>query len=119
MECDNCGHDGLDLTTSERQLAGLPSIKLLNLKTLRCPQCGFETKKLERLRELERLVAGMLVSKRGRLSPEEFRWLRKRVGLKGEAMARAFGVTASSVSRWERPRIEPPSAPWTFRPRAQ
>ena len=101
MQC-SCGSEKFDRTLGEHRLLGLDSIRLVEVPMLVCARCGRAAQtRLEDMRELEKLVTNALVRKRGRLTASEFRWLRKRLRLKGAELARLMGVTPPTVSRWE------------------
>jgi len=53
------------------------------------------------LEELSTLVVRSMLDKPWRLAPEEVRWIRMSMGMKGESLAATLGVTASQLSRWE------------------
>jgi putative zinc finger/helix-turn-helix YgiT family protein len=101
MKCE-CGSSKFDEGRGEHRLLGLESVRLAGVPVLVCAACGRVARtKLEGLRELEKIVLNALVRKRGRLAPDEFRWLRKRLGLKGTELARLMGVGPATISRWE------------------
>lgn len=101
MQCE-CGSSEFSDGLGEHRLLGLESIRLIQVPVVRCAACDRVARtKLVGLRELEKLVTSALVRKRGRLAPAEFRWLRKRLGLKGTELAGLMGVGASTISRWE------------------
>ncbi len=101
MNCE-CGSEAFERGVGEHRLLGLESVRLVGVTVLRCCACGRVAQtRLEGLRELERLVTNALVRKRGRLTAAEFRWLRKRLHLKGTELARLMGVSGPTISRWE------------------
>ena len=101
MKCE-CGSENFEPGLGEHTLLGLDSVRLVGVPVRRCAGCGrIAQAKLAGLRELERLVTNALVRKRARLAGAEFRWLRKRLRLKGTELARLMGVGAATISRWE------------------
>ncbi len=101
MTCQ-CGSDEHIQTVGEHQLLGLDGIRLVGVPVIRCASCDeIHRVMLPRLRDLEKLLTTALVRKRGRLVPQEFRWLRKRLRLKGTELAKMIGVGSSTISRWE------------------
>ncbi|MGM0574104.1 MAG: type II TA system antitoxin MqsA family protein [Myxococcota bacterium] len=102
MKCSNCGSEQLERTEGEHRLLGLESVRLVGVPMLVCRHCGeIAQKRVPDMRELQKVVTNALVRKRGRLTAAEFRWLRKRLRLKGAELARLMGVTPPTVSRWE------------------
>lgn len=87
--------------------SGLPNVVLVGVEVRRCPECGEQATVIPRLASLQRTLAMMIVQRPGRLSPQEIRLLRKWLGWSGQDFARHFGVTATTVSRWES--VEDPS----------
>ena len=101
MKCE-CGSEEFEHGFGEHTLLGLDSIRLVGVPVVRCGLCDRVAQvRLGGLRELERLITNALARKRGRLTGAEFRWLRKRLHLKGTELARLMGVGAATISRWE------------------
>jgi DNA-binding XRE family transcriptional regulator len=83
MKCLECGGAMKTRRESYRYDAvGLP-VTLIGVEVSRCPRCG------------------TLVSRRGRLTGAEVRFLRKHLGWTGAELARHLGVQPATVSRWE------------------
>lgn len=81
--------------------SGMPNVVLVDVEIRRCPACGEHTVMIPRMEELNRSLAMTLIAQPGRLPPQEIRFLRKWLGWSGQDFARHFGVTATTVSRWE------------------
>jgi putative zinc finger/helix-turn-helix YgiT family protein len=81
--------------------SGLPNVVLIDVEVRRCPACGEHTTAIPRIEALHRALAMAIIARPGRLTPPEIRFLRKWLGWSGQDFARQFGVTATTVSRWE------------------
>jgi len=85
-------------------LAGDWSVVVEDAIITTCPNCPGYGVGFENVEQLERAVVAAVVNKHGRLAPEEIRFLRTRLGLEAKTLAARLGVTASTMSRWERGR---------------
>lgn len=103
MKCPECGEADLLESRENHRYAesGLPNVVLQDILVRRCPNCGAHLVSLPRLAELHRCLALVLINKKGRLSPQEVRFLRKSLGWSGADFARKFHVRPEQVSRWE------------------
>jgi putative zinc finger/helix-turn-helix YgiT family protein len=81
--------------------SGLPHVVLVDVEVRRCPACGERAVMIPRIEALHRALAMVTISRPGRLSPREIRFLRKWLGWSGQEFAKHFGVTTTTVSRWE------------------
>ena len=82
-------------------LGGLPNVVLVGVTVYRCPTCGSDEVAIPRLSQLHRAIVRALVAKRGRLSADEIRFLRKRLEWTGVELAARLGVTPDTASRWQ------------------
>jgi putative zinc finger/helix-turn-helix YgiT family protein len=102
MKCMECGGS---VTTKREDVkydfSGLPGVTLKNIEVSRCAECDEYEMAIPRIEELHGLIAGVLIAKRSRLTPEEIRFLRKLLGWSGADFAKAMGTTPETVSRWE------------------
>jgi putative zinc finger/helix-turn-helix YgiT family protein len=80
---------------------GLPSVTLRGVTVSRCPACGDTNVVIPAIEELHRVMAGALIRKRGRLAPQEIRFLRTILGWSGVDFSKRMGTTPETVSRWE------------------
>ncbi len=105
MLCANCGKkakreavvDGFDLTA----LAGVPAV-VERMRVYRCAACGNETLAGP---DIERALAALTVAVAacpGRLTGEEARFLRKRLGLTQTELGERLGAVKETISDWER-----------------
>ena len=104
MKCLECG--GKMTTTRENyrpKELGL-SVILKDLEVRRCPQCGAEEVVIPKIEQLHKILARTLVRKKGKLTGEQVRFLRKYLGWSQGDFARHAGVARETVSRWENDR---------------
>ena len=81
--------------------SGLPNVVLVDVEVRRCPKCDERSIVIPRIAQLHRTIAMDVISQPERLSPQQIRYLRKWLGWSGQDFAKHFGVTATTVSRWE------------------
>ena len=81
--------------------SGLPNVVLVGVTVYRCKDCGAEYVSIPDIEGLHRALAMVVITKDGRLTPAEVRFLRKSLGWSGADFARKFHVSPSAVSRWE------------------
>lgn len=100
--CLDCGSEMTIATEDHAYVeAGLSAVTLLGVEVRLCPQCGETELVLPALESIHRQIMSALVSKEGRLAPEEMRFLRRYAGYSGADMARRVGVAPETLSRWE------------------
>lgn len=108
MKCPECRTPMLSSRENYRwEVSGLPNVVLVDVEVRRCPACGAHTVVIPRIEALHRALAMTVIVQPGRLDPREIRFLRKWLGWSGQDFARHFGVTPTTVSRWES--VEDPS----------
>lgn len=102
MKCSDCGGE-LSITRARHHYTacGLPNVYLDGVETRTCPACGTSEVAIPRVALLHRLIAREVANNAARLTGAEIRFLRKYLGWSGRDMARHFGVTPETVSRWE------------------
>ena len=103
-KCPRCG--GVARTRREPAYryaeSGLSNVVLINaVTTTRCSKCGEVYAGVRAIERLHTAIATALIRKKGRLAPEEIRFLRKSLGWSGVDFARRMGTTTKTVSRWE------------------
>jgi putative zinc finger/helix-turn-helix YgiT family protein len=100
MKCINCGHA---MTTKRENMpyTALPGAVLIGVPVSRCPNCGEHEVAIPAIDELNRVLAGAVIRKRGRLVGGEVRFLRSYLGYSGADFAKLIGSDPSTVSRWE------------------
>src|SRR5437868_3081974 len=81
---------------------GVPGVVLFNAVEQRtCQTCRHETFTVPNDEGLVATVALLRCRDSASLTPKEFRWLRKVLGRTARDFAKATGVNAETVSRWE------------------
>ena len=101
--CRRCKLRGLvkeECPERSYSVPGLPVI-LHHSEVVCCPSCGYCDDTLPDLDGLRGAIAQAVAAKRGRLTPAEIRFLRRRLGWSGLEMAIHMGSTPETVSRWE------------------
>lgn len=81
-----------------RVLAG---VVLLNVPVSRCTSCSEVEVSIPMIEDLHSKLAWKVVEKRGRLTPQEIRFLRKHLGLSSADFAAHMGTRPETISRWE------------------
>lgn len=85
----------------DHRLRSSLDVTLLNVELRRCPDGHHVEAVIPALDGLYRALAIAVITKPSRLAPNEVRFLRKHLDWSGRDMARYFGVTPETVSRWE------------------
>ena len=100
MKCLKCGHA---MKSGRENLpdSDLPGVVLIDVTVNRCPHCGAWEVEIPHHADLTKELARFVISKRGRLSKEEIRFLRSCLYDSAADFARVIGHDASTVSRWE------------------
>lgn len=90
-KCTNCGHVGLESMTPtlyHYKISGLDNIYLKGGVTeFICPSCGSRSTSIQNLVGLHRAISDILALAKRRLSGNELRFLRERLGFSGEELA--------------------------------
>jgi len=102
MKCPQCRHEMVRKIENHRYSeSGLSNVVLVGVEVRRCQNCGESMASIPRIEGLHRAIAMALIRHRGRLAPEEIRFLRKWLGWSGVDFAKHMGVAPETVSRWE------------------
>lgn len=101
QRCPICKHGTLQDASFEQtlELAGVEFAG--TVEGDECDSCGETFVPAEELHHFELLV-GDLLARKGYVTGETFRFLRKALGLRAVDLAPRLGVTAETISRWER-----------------
>lgn len=104
MECVECGHKPVNVRRENHRYTrcGLDYVTLVNIEVRHCPACGQNEYAIPAIEQLHQLIANVIATKEARLMPAELRFLRKYLGYSSAEFAKAVGVAASTISRWER-----------------
>lgn len=100
MKCLKCGRA---MRTGRENIpdSDLPGVVLANVVVNRCPSCGAWEVEIPHHADLTKELARVVISKAGRLSKEEVRFLRSCLYDSSADFAAVIGHDASTVSRWE------------------
>jgi putative zinc finger/helix-turn-helix YgiT family protein len=100
MKCLKCGHA---MRSGKENLpdSDLPSVILAGVTVNRCASCGAWEVEIPHHSDLMKELARIVISKPGRLSKEEIRFLRSSLYDSAADFAQVIGHDASTVSRWE------------------
>src|ERR1700739_1172276 len=105
-DCFNCGKANLQ----PRQIQVTGTVReeeyTVNMRGLKCPNCGYQTVEGSDLQEYGRLLADRYRSTHGLLTSDEIRARRKQLGMSQEAFAKYLEVGVASVKRWELGKIQ-------------
>ena len=110
MKCIACGGGTMTSAREDRPFVDLPDVTLVGVWVHRCSACGEYEVEIPRPAALGRTIALALVEKAGPFEAAEFRFLRKRLDLSAEELARYLAVDKATVSRWENGRSPAPVA---------
>jgi putative transcriptional regulator len=80
---------------------GLSYVFLVGVNVHGCPKCDVEVADIPRPDELHLMLAGEILMKPTPMTGEEFRFLRKEIGMKPKEFAEVIGVDPKTVTNWE------------------
>lgn len=103
MKCMECGKGPVETRRENHHYGacGLDYVTLVDIEVRHCKECGQNEYSIPNIEGLHRVIAHAVATKRERLVPREVRFLRKYLGYSGVDFAKAIGVEAATVSRWE------------------
>lgn len=84
--------------------SGLSNVYLHRIAVYVC-QCGEEVVELPAVQQLHVLIVERVLTKAGSIQGDEFRFMRKFIGLKAVDIAKLLEVEPGTVSRWETEKI--------------
>ncbi len=101
MKCPSCGRE-MQVTKKDYRYeeAGLKKVVLKDTTVHEC-DCGEMLPELPQVNRLHQRIAEDLIGKQSPLTGEEFRFLRKSMGMSAKELAKLLGVTTVTISRWE------------------
>jgi putative zinc finger/helix-turn-helix YgiT family protein len=84
--------------------SGLSRIYLKGIDALECTnsECGDEEITIPNIEKLHEVIAMTIASQKNKLLPEEIKYLRTYLGFSGADFAKKIGVSAETISRWEK-----------------
>lgn len=104
MKCAMCENKKtlkkVSVTKSYKE-SGLDNITLIGVTVYKCDQCGEEYFNYGNMDQLHRLIAKVLLEKKGLLTGGEIRFLRKHIGYSGAMFAKLIGYEHETISRIE------------------
>lgn len=80
---------------------GLPNVILDGVTEYRCPKCGEAFYSYGNIEQLHKLLADILLTKKGLLTGKEVRFLRTQIGYSGVKFATVLGIDHTTLSRIE------------------
>ena len=98
MKCMKCGH-AMRSRREDVPDGDLPSVILDSVTVNRCPACGAWEVEIPRHADLTKELARIVISKPGRLSKEEIRYLRSSLYDSAAAFAQVIGRRAELLLR--------------------
>lgn len=101
-ECTNCE---ARVTPDRRNYryaeSGLSNVILQGIEVADCPKCGTSDVIIPRMAKIHRAIAQALASSPARLTGEQFRFLRKHLGLSGDELGSYLHTDRTKISKWE------------------
>ncbi len=102
-ECTTCGEQ----TSPERRNyryaeSGVSNVILQGIEVADCPRCGNSDVIIPRMAKVHRAIAQALANSPARLTGEQFRFLRKHLGLSGDQLGHYLHTDRTKISKWER-----------------
>lgn len=102
MKCPNCGKEMKSkIRDYEYTESGLKNVILKNIRVHECKGCGEVLPEIQNVKQIHEWIAEYLVKKKSPLTGEEFRFLRKQLGMSAKEMAEYLTVDPVTISRWE------------------
>ena len=101
--CNSCGSRTTRRIESYRyKESGLSNVVLHGVELRTCAKCGEQEIALPRMISLHRAIAEAIVNSPGKLTGEQFRYLRKHLGMSGEDIGKYLHTDRTKISKWER-----------------
>lgn len=100
--CTNCGQR----VTFERRNyryteSGISNVILQGVEVADCSNCGNSDVAITRMAKIHRAIAQALAESPARLTGEQFRFLRKHLGLSGDQLGNYLHTDRTKISKWE------------------
>lgn len=100
--CPNCGGEGRTVYGNwPLNEWGVKGYVLLGVEIIQCDQCKTEMPILKNVNRILRAITEGIIRKPYRLTGQEVRFLRKRLRLTQDELAREMHVDKTTVSKWE------------------
>jgi putative zinc finger/helix-turn-helix YgiT family protein len=101
--CPNCGSKNIEKRTEDYlyKESGLDNLILGGITVYKCEDCNEIMPEIPRIEDLHKVIALRIIGTNEPLTGKEIRFLRKDMGLSSVELAKQFGVSKVTVSRWE------------------
>jgi putative zinc finger/helix-turn-helix YgiT family protein len=100
--CSNCGKPArLTNGSYHYEDIGLDDVTLEGIDLIHCDHCGNEDPIIPSIERVHDAIAHAVISKPGRLTGKQIRFLRKYLGMNGRSAAAALQVHPTTLSKWE------------------
>lgn len=101
-KCPNCGGEGRTVYGNwPLDDWGVRGYVLLGVKIMQCDQCKAGMPILKKINRILRAITEAIIRKPYRLTGQEVRFLRKRLRLTQDELAREMHVDKTTMSKWE------------------
>ncbi|MEP7367347.1 MAG: type II TA system antitoxin MqsA family protein [Acidobacteriota bacterium] len=101
--CTNCGEPVVtEMRNYQYSECGISNVVLTGIQVADCPNCGNTDVIIPHMARIHRAIAHALANSPARLTGEQLRFLRKRLGFTGEDLGTYLHTDKTKVSKWER-----------------
>ncbi len=106
MRCFQCEVDMVDWMATLKEpykytVSGLKNVYLAGIHVYNCPECDVRLPVIPKIEQLHDLLTRVIASKRGSLTGDEIKFLRKNAGFPANKFAALLGIDPSHLSRVE------------------
>jgi putative transcriptional regulator len=102
-ECTSCGQQVIPERRNYRYTeSGLSNVILQGIEVADCPKCGGSDVIIPRMAKIHRAIAHALANSPARLTGDQFRFIRKHLGMSGDQLGRYLHTDKTKISKWER-----------------
>jgi putative zinc finger/helix-turn-helix YgiT family protein len=103
ITCTNCGSKNIEKRTEDYlyKQSGLDNVILGGITVYKCKDCNEIMPEIPQIEILHKIIALHIIGANEPLTGKEIRFLRKEMGLSSIELAKQFGVSKVTVSRWE------------------
>ncbi len=100
--CSECGSANVHTSRGSYQFkeSGL-NVVLQGIEIEKCEACKSESPIIPRMNDLMRTIALAVIAKPYALTGEDVRYLRKYLGMTGDALSRLIHIDRTTLSKWE------------------
>jgi putative transcriptional regulator len=101
-ECTSCGKQiTAELRNYRYSESGLPNVILQGIEVADCSKCGNSDVIIPRMAKIHRAIAQALANSPARLTGDQFRFLRKHLGMSGDQLGKYLHTDRTKISKWE------------------